>query len=64
MDRERSPAEDDEFDVLATLVEAYEDWHFATPGNISDEIENLSSSGLFCVYRKGVRVILLLVSVT
>jgi len=25
MDRERSPAEDDEFDALATLVEAYED---------------------------------------
>jgi len=28
MDRKRSPAEDDEFDVLATLVESYEDWHF------------------------------------
>jgi len=28
MDRERSPAEDNEFDALATLVKAYEDWHF------------------------------------
>ena len=27
MDRGRSPAEDDEFDALATLVESYEDWH-------------------------------------
>jgi len=31
------PAEDDEFDVLATLVEAYEDWHF--PVNDPDPIE-------------------------
>jgi len=27
MDRERSPAEDDELNALTTLVEAYEGWH-------------------------------------
>jgi len=27
MERARSPAEDDKFDALATLVESYEDWH-------------------------------------
>jgi len=37
MDRERSPAEDDEFGTLATLVEAYEDWHF--PVDDPDPIE-------------------------
>jgi len=37
MDRERSPAEDDEFDTLATLVETYEDWHF--PVDDPDPIE-------------------------
>jgi len=37
MDREQSPAEDDEFDVLATLVEAYEDWHL--PVDDPDPIE-------------------------
>ena len=37
MDWERSPAEDDEFDALATLVEAYEDWHF--PVDDPDPIE-------------------------
>lgn len=37
MDRKRSPAEDDEFDALATLVEAYEDWHF--PVDDPDPIE-------------------------
>ena len=36
MDKERSPTEDDEFDALATFVEAYEDWHFPVddPGPI------------------------------
>jgi len=37
MDRERSPAEDGEFDVLATLVESYENWHF--PVDDPDPIE-------------------------
>lgn len=37
MDRERSTAEDDELDVLATLVEVYEDRHF--PMQIPDPID-------------------------
>ena len=37
MDMDRSPAEDDEFDVLATLVEVYEDRLF--PMNAPDPIE-------------------------
>jgi len=37
MDRERSPAENDEFDAIATLVESYEDWHF--PVDDPDPIE-------------------------
>jgi len=37
MDRERSLAEDDEFGVLATLVESYEDWPF--PVDDPDPIE-------------------------
>jgi len=37
MDRERSSTEDDEFDVLATLVEDYEGWHF--PVDDPDPIE-------------------------
>ena len=37
MDRERSPAEDDEFDALEALVEAYEDWH--SPVDDPDPIE-------------------------
>jgi len=37
MERDCSPAENDEFDVLATLVESYEDWHF--PVNDPEPIE-------------------------
>lgn len=37
MDMDRSPAEDDELDVLATLVEVYEDRHF--PMDTPDPIE-------------------------
>ncbi|MBE0454996.1 MAG: transcriptional regulator [Roseovarius sp.] len=37
MDMERSDVEDDELDVLATLVEVYEDWHF--PMDAPDPIE-------------------------
>ena len=37
MDRDRSPAEDDALDVLATLVEVYEDRHF--PMDAPDPVE-------------------------
>jgi len=37
MDGERSPTEEDEFDALTTLVEAYGDWHF--PVDDPDPIE-------------------------
>jgi len=41
MDRERSPTEDDEFDVLATLVEAYEDWHCPVDDPDSTDVTEL-----------------------